>query len=69
MKIKKLFRFGGYVNHMVLETVDGEYKKFYISPARKIVESDLTPVPYYRAKGKNAEEAESYIYKMYGLEK
>lgn len=69
MRIKKLFWFGPYVNYMVLETVEGEYKKFYISPARKITESDLTPVPYYQAKGKNAEEAEPYIYKMYGLEK
>lgn len=69
MRIKTLFRFGPYVNYMVLETVEGEYKKFYISPARKITESDLTPVPYYQAKGKNAEEAEPYIYKMYGLEK
>lgn len=69
MKIKKLFRAGGYTNYMIMETIDGEYKKFYISPARKISEKDLTPAPYYQAKGKNAEEAESYIYKMYGLEK
>ena len=54
---------------MVLETVYCEYKQFYRSLARKIVKSDLTPVPYYRAKGKNADEAEAYIYKMYGLEK
>ena len=69
MKIKKLFRSDCFPYHMVIETLDGEYKKFYICPARKIEEKDLSPLPYWNPVGRNSEEAEWYMYKIYGLEK
>ena len=69
MKIKKLFLSNVFPYHMVIETADGEYKKFYILPARKIEEKDLTPLPHWNSAGRNGEEAERYIYKMYGFEK
>ena len=69
MKIKKLFLSNVFPYHMVIETVDGEYKKFYALPARKIEEKDLMPLPHWIPAGRNGEEAEKYIYKMYGFEK
>lgn len=70
MKIKRLFAgTSAYDNTMVLETLEGEFKRFNIKPARKLKESDLIPMPFYQAKGKKAEEAEDYWLKMYGLEK
>lgn len=69
MKIRKLFNSRIYPYHMVLETTGGAYMKFLITPARVIGENDLTPLPYYRAVGRNEEEAPEYLYKMYGLEK
>ncbi len=69
MKIKKLFSSDIFPYHMVIETINGEYKKFYIIPARRIEEKDLTPIPYWNPTGRNGEEAEGYIYKIYGLEK
>lgn len=69
MKIRKLFRSYCFPYHMVIETINGEYKKFFISPARKIEEKDLSLLPYWSPVGRNSVEAESYMYKMYGLEK
>lgn len=69
MKIKRLFNSNNYPAHMVAETVDGNFVKFLATPFRKIQENDLSPLPYYQAKGKNAEEAPDYVYKSYGLEK
>lgn len=69
MKIKKLFRSTRFPYHMVLETISGEYKKFYICPFRKITEKELEAVPFWQPVGKNAEEAEPYMYKFYGFEK
>lgn len=69
MKIKRLFETPSMPMYMVIETPDGRYAKFFITPARKITEKDLQPVPYYRVIGKAAEEAKEYMYKMYGLTK
>lgn len=69
MKIRKLFRSNCFPYHMVIETINGEYKKFLISPAKRIEEKDLSPLPYWNPVGRNSGEAESYMYKMYGLEK
>lgn len=69
MKIKKLFQSNQFPYHMVVETTGGEYKKFYINPARKIRENDLLPVPFWQPFGKNTEEAKPYMYKIYGFEK
>lgn len=69
MKIKKLYAFGPLVNHYVVQTVDGTFAKFRITPFRTISEADLTPVPFYRAEGNNGEEAPDYLYKLYGLTK
>ncbi len=69
MKIKKLFESPQFPWHMVLETLDGRYMQFFITPFRHITESDLQPVPGYQAKGNNAIEAAGYFYQMYGLEK
>ena len=54
---------------MVLETTDGSYKKFFISPFREITEKDLTSLPHWTPQGLNAAEAEPCMYKFYGLEK
>lgn len=69
MKIRKLFRSYCFPYHMVIETINGEYKKFFICPARKIEEKDLSLLPYWEPVGRNSVEAESYMYSMYGLEK
>lgn len=69
LKIRKLFRTDCFPYHLVVETIDGEYKKFYINPARWISEKDLSPLPHWNPIGRNGREAEPYIYKMYGLEK
>lgn len=69
MLIKKLFKADCFFNLMVIETLNGEYKKFNICPFRKITEKDLSPLPYWNPAGQNGEEAESYMYRMYGLEK
>lgn len=68
MKIKRLFKESmGY--SMITEMEDGSFAKFLITPSRKIAEKDLTPLPYYQAAGKAAEEAPEYMYTMYGLTK
>lgn len=69
MKVKRLFKSESLALHMVVETMAGEYKKFRICPAREIGESDLEALPYWKPIGKNGQEAEPYMYKMYGLEK
>ena len=69
MRIKKLFSSNAFPYHMVIETINGEYKKFYTLPARKIEEKDLTSLPCWNPSGRNGEEAKEYIYKMYGFEK
>jgi hypothetical protein len=52
---------------MVIKTVDGEYKRFNITPFRQIKEKDLSPLPAYIEKGNQAEEAPAYMYKFYSL--
>lgn len=68
MKIRRLFKESvGY--NMVVEMENGSFSNFLMTPMRKITEIDLTPIPYYRAVGKAAEEAPEYMYTMYGLTK
>lgn len=69
MLIRKLFETPGSLSHMVLETTDGEFKKFFIYPFRKIEEKDLSDVPYWRPVGRNGEEAEECMYRFYGFQK
>jgi len=69
MKIRSLYEAPTFPWHFVLETVDGRLMKFFINPARKITEEDLSPVPGYQARGNNSREVEDYVYSMYGLEK
>ncbi len=69
MRIKKLFSSNAFPYHMVIETINGDYKKFYTLPARKIEEKDLASLPYWNPSGRNGEEAKEYTYKMYGFEK
>ena len=69
MRVKKLYNASRFPDYMVLETTMGEMMKFCITPARHLTESDLIPVPYYKAQGNNAEEAPDYMYKIFGLEK
>ena len=69
MKVKKLYLAMRFKNDMVVETESGEFKKFNITPARKLKEKDLSPVSFYVPDGENGREAPTYMYKMYGLEK
>lgn len=69
MEIKKLFKATNYPYHYVLKTVDDQYKMFLITPFRQISEKDLKHLPAYIERGNKAEEAEAYIYKLYGLTK
>lgn len=68
MKILKLYETKNLPYEMVIKTLDGEYKKFYIIPIRKIEDKDLTNV-FYVDKGNNSKEAISYMYELYGFEK
>lgn len=54
---------------MVLENISGAYMSFYICPARRITEEDLTPISAWRPVGRQAEEAQDYLYSLYGFEK
>lgn len=69
MKVKKLFADSNLSNNMVVQLPDSSFARFLITPFRRLSENDLIKVPYYRAAGKNGEEAEKYMYKLYGLEK
>lgn len=69
MKIKKLYATEKYPNVYVLEDLNGDFYKFFISPFRNVTEKDLRPVPFYRPIGNMGTEARPYIYKLYGLEK
>lgn len=69
MKVKILFKSDNKPVHMVVQGVDGQFCQFLATPVRKITENDLKPLPHYIAKGKQAEEAEPYMYQIYGLEK
>ena len=69
MKVKRLFKSDNFPAHMVAETIDGNFVKFLAAPFREVQEKDLSPLPYYQANGKNAEEAETYMYGVYGLER
>lgn len=64
-----MFRGGEREIHYVIETVDGEFKKFLITPYRNIKEKDLISLKTYTAKGNRAEEVPDYLLKFYGLEK
>lgn len=68
MKIKRLFETPKYRNIYVCETENGFFG-FYVTPAKKITEKDLIPMPGYTAAGRAAEEMPDYILKFYGLEK
>lgn len=69
MKVRKLFKDSGMPYEHVIQLCDGSFAKFFITPFRKISKSDLMKLPYYTARGIKGEEAEEYIYKLYGLEK
>lgn len=69
MKVKKLFKDSGMPNHCAVQLCDGSYARFLMGPFRKISESDLVKIPYYRALGVKGKEADPYMYKVYGLEK
>ena len=69
MKVKKLYTAQKFPRYMVIETLTGEMKMFLITPVRKIEESDLIPLPNFKPVGRNGEEAQEYMYKMYGLTK
>lgn len=69
MKIKKMFKADNLQNRYVVQKCTGEYAAFTVSPFRQVEEKELKPMPYFRAVGENAEEAEDYLYKMYGFEK
>lgn len=69
MKVRKLYLAKCLENDMVVETENGESKKFNIAPFRNLKESDLKPVPYFKPEGENGTEAPSYMYPLYGLEK
>lgn len=69
MKVKRLLQAQSLPYHMVAELIDGRFAKFSIVPAREITDKDLTIIPYYRVVGRAAEEAQEYMYQMYGLSK
>lgn len=69
MKIKKMFKANNLPNRYVVQKCTGEYASFLVSPFRQVEEKELKPMPYFRAAGDNAEEAEDYLYKLYGFEK
>lgn len=69
MKVLKLYAANCYPNRMVVKTLDGTFHSFFITPAREIGSRDLLPMPYYIPRGNNAEEAEDYVYQMYGLQR
>ena len=69
MEIRKLYESGQFPYHMVVEGINGGFSKFYIIPARRITEADLSPLPFYLPKGKNGKEAAPYVYQMYGFTK
>lgn len=69
MKIKKMFKANNLLNRYVVQKCNGEYASFLVAPFRKVKEEELKPMPYFRAVGNNAEEAEDYLYRFYGFEK
>ncbi len=69
MKIKKMYNPESLPDFYVIETLDGKFFRFNVTPFRKITEKDLIPIPHYVAKGNNALEAFEFIYRFYGLEK
>lgn len=69
MKVKKLYQAERLPRHMVLETPDGKFFMFYMTPFRPIQAADLTPVPHYYPVGHAGLEATPFQYRMYGLEK
>lgn len=69
MKIKKMFKANNMQNRYVIQKCNGEYASFLVSPFRDVKEEELKSMPYFRAVGDNAEEAEDYLYKFYGFEK
>ena len=69
MKIKKMFKANNLQNRYVVQKCNGEYASFSVSPFRKVKDGELKSMPYFRAIGDNAEEAEDYLYGLYGFEK
>lgn len=69
MKVKKMFKSSNLGMRYVVQKCDGGYASFMASPFREIREEDLKRMPFFRAIGKNAEEAEEFMYNLYGLEK
>lgn len=66
MKVKKMFTPECLPAHYVVEDENGEFGIFNIAPFRKISESDISPLAVFRPMKKD--EAQTYMYKMYGLE-
>lgn len=69
MKIKKMFKANNLPNRYVIQKCNGECASFLVSPFREIKEGDLKSMPYFTPVGNNAEEAEGYLYRLYGFEK
>ncbi len=69
MKIKRLLEAPTLAMKNVIETADGRYMAFDVSPYRKLTEADLSPLPHYQAAGNNASEMPEYVLPLYGLEK
>ena len=61
----KLYTSKDYPLHMIAELPDNHFCTFYISPIRKVTETEFIPVE----KPEDLKEADSYYYWMYGLKK
>ena len=68
MKVKAVYQAYTFPNHYVVETLDGRYMAFRITPYRNITEDDLTPMPAYRPAGNNAAIMPEYEYRKFGIE-
>lgn len=69
MKVSKVFSPICFPYRYVLKSVEGFYFTFNSAPFRRINESDLSPLPFYREVGEYARQLPDYLYSMYGLEK
>lgn len=68
MKVEKMLICQAMYYYYVIKK-GGKFYKFFLVPFREITDKDLTPVPCYRERSKNSEEAPECLYKLYGLEK
>ena len=53
--------------HIVVEHVDGSLSKFFISPFRKLKESDFTVYKSYHPRKCKGSPLPDYLHKFYGL--